>query len=122
MEFDKYKSLKEIYSGRTLDIILFGSEEIENGQLGYAVSKDGLPLYGENEGQWKKEWYVIGYESGCGDPIFIDTNQEILPVYTAAHGSGAWKKSLMAESIEMFKDVLAGKHAHNKENIWKFYF
>ncbi len=39
-------------------------------------------------------------------PIFIDTNDEDFPVYTAAHGMGEWSAQLIAFSFRHFIDIL----------------
>jgi hypothetical protein len=55
-------------------IKLFGADELEQGQVGYAVASDGKSLCSHNHGAWRQNWTVIGYETACGDPLFIDTD------------------------------------------------
>ncbi|MGQ0455255.1 hypothetical protein ACT4UM_28970 [Bacillus sp. SS-TM] len=64
------------YEFEPMTIELFNSEEIEEGQLGYSF---------DEEGDWKEGWIVIGIDSYLGDPIFVDSNDENCPVYTAIH-------------------------------------
>ena len=44
----------------------------------------------------------MGYETGCGDPLFVDTGVSELPVFTAMHGEGAWEPVQVAISVEAF--------------------
>jgi hypothetical protein len=62
--------------------------ELAAAQQGYSVIPEG------NEIDWCDEWVVIGREGMCGDPIFIDTDDDDYPVYTAAHGMGEWSPHL----------------------------
>ena len=59
-----------------------------------------------NETDWDSAWVVIGYEGCAGDPIFIDTDDEEFPVYTAAHGMGEWSPELIAFSFRHFIEIL----------------
>lgn len=97
-------------------IELFGPNEIDENQVGYSVSGDGKSLIGTSEGDWRKEWIVIGRELCCGDPIFIDASEPELPVYTAMHGEGDWMPNLISSSyngllkiIEQLRKVAAGR-------------
>lgn len=83
-------------------IRLFAAAEIEKGQVGYSVAPDGSSLCSDEDGAWRSNWLVIGYETGCGDPLFIDTNVTVTPVFTAMHGQGAWKPVQVAASVEAF--------------------
>src|SRR5215204_4410547 len=87
-------------------VLLFPVAELEEAQLGYSVGDAGETLAGENESDWKSSWLVIGYEDLIGDPIFIDLNTQELPVFTAAHGEGAWNPELIASSFEGFIKAL----------------
>jgi hypothetical protein len=75
-------------------------------QRGYCISSAGEPLCGDADGDWKKEWVVIGYETTCGDPIFIDSAVERYPVYTAMHGEGRWDPRPIAVSLDGFRQAL----------------
>ncbi|GLV63496.1 hypothetical protein Bmyc01_21660 [Bacillus mycoides] len=88
------------YESEPMTIELFNSEEIEEGQLGYSFDEEGQSLAGNEEGDWKEGWIVIGIDSYLGDPIFVDSNDENYPVYTAMHGEGEWEKECIAERIE----------------------
>ncbi|MGG5739628.1 MULTISPECIES: hypothetical protein [Bacillus cereus group] len=88
------------YEFEPMTIELFNSEEIEEGQLGYSFDEEGQSLAGNEEGDWKEGWIVIGIDSYLGDPIFVDSNDENYPVYTAMHGEGEWEKECITERIE----------------------
>jgi hypothetical protein len=53
-------------------------------------------------GAWQPNWIVIGCETACGDPLFVDLDAAALPVFTAMHGEGAWEPVQVAASIEAF--------------------
>lgn len=73
--------------------------ELPDAQLGYSVDPEGNSLIGKQDGDWKENWIVIGYEDLCGDPIFIDTSGDGFPVYTAMHGTGSWEPELIAATL-----------------------
>jgi len=87
-------------------LLIFTNEQSENEQVGYSVSKYGEPLFGFDEGDWQEGWYVIGRETTCGDPVFLDLNDVGLPVYTSAHGMGDWDANCIADSYEDFMVVI----------------
>ena len=97
--------LEEISFGyRTVK--LFPVDELEEGQLGYSVGDSGEDFTGENAGDWKRSWLVIGYEDSLGDPLFVDLSAAELPVFTAAHGEGEWNPVLVASSFGGFIKAL----------------
>jgi hypothetical protein len=81
---------------------LFESGKLGEGQLGYSVGPKGESLCGSEEGTWRSSWMVIGYDTGLGDPIFIDTANPELPVFTAVAGEGAWNPKPVAISLGVF--------------------
>jgi hypothetical protein len=74
--------------------------ELSAAQQGYGIVPEG------DETDWDPAWVVIGYEDCTGDPIFIDTDDEDFPVYTAAHGMGEWSAHLIAFSFRHLIDIL----------------
>jgi hypothetical protein len=88
-----------------MGIELFPADEVPRRQVGFAVAGDGESLVGVEPGDWRPEWLVIGYDTGCGDPIFIAENRPF-PVYTAMHGEGLWEPKLVAPSIGIFGQCL----------------
>jgi len=91
----------------TISIHLFSSEEFEEGQLGYSVDEEGKSLTGNNEGDWKETWFVIGYDEDLGDPIFIDIEDKNYPVMTAMHGEGDWEPEVMFSSLNEFLEYIS---------------
>ena len=87
-------------------VMLYPADELEEAQLGYSVGESGEDLTGENAGDWKRSWLVIAYEDLQGEPLFIDQSVPELPVYTAAHGAGAWNPALIASSLRGFIEAL----------------
>ena len=85
---------------------LFSKDEFEEGQLGYREDEEGNSFVGNNEGDWKENWFVIGYDEDLGDPIFVDISNKNYPVLTAEHGMGEWEPSILYVSLEGFiKDI-----------------
>ena len=85
---------------------IHSANEIQEAQIGYSVDPDGNSLVTNEEGSWKENWLVIGYEDLCGDPIFVDTQTDGWLVYTAMHGAGSWNPILISSSIESFAKAL----------------
>lgn len=81
---------------------LFGARELKEEQRGYSVGTNGESLCGAQEGAWRASWIVIGYDTGLGDPIFVDAERAGLPVFTAIHGEGAWDPKPVAISLRAF--------------------
>jgi hypothetical protein len=81
---------------------LFSKDEFEKEQLGYREDEEGNSFVGNNEGDWKESWFVIGYDEDLGDPIFVDISNKNYPVLTAEHGMGEWEPSLLYDSLEEF--------------------
>jgi hypothetical protein len=73
---------------------------LEAAQQGYSVVPEG------DETDWREEWVVIGHEEMCGDPLFIDTDDDDYPVYTATHGMGEWSPRLIAFTFRHFVQIL----------------
>ncbi|MCU5663770.1 hypothetical protein AB3U43_28785 [Bacillus cereus] len=96
------------YESEPMTIELFNSEEIEEGQLGYSFDEEGQSLVGNEEGDWKEGWIVIGIDSYLGDPIFVDSNDENCPVYKAMHGEGDWELECIAKRIEDIIEKVKG--------------
>ncbi len=88
------------------EIHLVSPAEIENLQTGFSVKPDGQDRTGECEGDWLKEWTVIGYDGLIGDPIFVDSSNPQFPVYTAAHGQGHWEADLVSGTFGGFLQIL----------------
>lgn len=79
--------------------------DVPQGQVGYAVGRDGESFVGTGPGDWRPEWMVIGYEMACGDPIFA-SQESPHPVFTAMHGQGSWEPTLVAQSLDGFEECL----------------
>jgi hypothetical protein len=92
-------------------IHVYRPPELELGQVGYSVTPTGLSLAGEGDGDWRKNWLVIGYDETCGDPIFIDISKKAYPVYTAIMGRGRWDPQPVAISLEAFTHSLSALRA-----------
>ena len=99
--------LEKIYISIGYDgIDLVDDEEIEEIQIGYSVHPDGQSLVGKKDGDWMKDWIVIGYETLTGDPIFVDLSNPDFPVYTAMHGQGSWEPDLVSSTYSGFIQIL----------------
>jgi hypothetical protein len=60
---------------------------------------------GDAPGDWQPGWLVIGCETACGDPIFA-SHKNPHAVFTAMHGEGSWNPTLVAQSLDVFKQCL----------------
>ena len=111
MNIDHYLDLRNVATIESVSlgyttVALFSAAEVEDAQVGYSVSDSGERVTGDQEGDWKESWLVIGCEDLCGDPIFVDLAKPLLPVFTAAHGQGDWSPVMIASSWEGFIQAL----------------
>jgi hypothetical protein len=94
----------------------FSLEEIDQAQVGCSRSPQGVSFCDGEPGSWKPEWIAIGYETGLGDVIILDTSRPGFPVMTAMLGEGSWNPDDIAGSLadlavalRAFKEVSAGR-------------
>jgi hypothetical protein len=66
------------------------------------VAEDGSALSGAKDGEWRPNWIVIGHDSGCGDPLILDTSDPALPILSDFNGQGSWNPCPISLSIESF--------------------
>ena len=82
-------------------IHLFNEEEFDDAQIGYRCNKNGEKItdwVGDN-------FYVIGHDSCCGDPILVDTSDNNLPIYSLFHDD--WTQlDKIANSFKEYIDIL----------------
>lgn len=104
------KALKDIsfqsVSFGYMAVCFYNPEQLAEAQIGYAIDPDGNSLISDEKGSWQESWLVIGHEDLCGDPIFIETAENVCPVYTSMHGAGVWEGRLIANSLQSFIDAL----------------
>jgi hypothetical protein len=81
---------------------LFPILALEDAQVGYSKTADGRSLVTRESGSWRANWMVIGQETCCGDPIFVDIEDARNPVFSAMHREGSWNAQRIAISIEAF--------------------
>jgi hypothetical protein len=81
--------------------------ELPSAQVGFSVSPTAESLVGDDDGDWRRNWLVIGYDESVGDPLFIDTSEEGYPVYTAMRGEGSWDPQCIAISLTAFAHALS---------------
>jgi hypothetical protein len=103
--FKNFLSNAENISLGYSEINIFTLENIEKQQVGYSVNENGKSLVGNKSGDWKKNWIVIATDN-MDDPIFVDIENQNLPVFIAEHGNGDWEENYIAISIENFSRIL----------------
>src|SRR5258707_12456348 len=98
-------------------IHIYRPPELESGQIGYSISPTGQSLVGDSQGDWRRNWLIIGYSDAGGDPLFIDTSEKGYPVYTAMVGQGRWAPKCVAVSLEAFAQAISvvAAIAHDRE-------
>ncbi|HFJ9403862.1 TPA: thiamine transporter [Bacillus paranthracis] len=89
----------------TYEIYLFSEIELEKGQIGYRYDKHKNSLLSKEHGKWKDEWIVIGYETGMGDPVFVNIDDDAYPVYTAERGTEVWQPVHIGNIDEIIKQL-----------------
>ena len=83
-------------------IHLFSKEEFFEGQAGYIYNKIDMKLIGEWIG---KQFFVIGYDSTCGDPIIINIEDKELPVYSMFHDDWTTLEKI-SDSFKKYVEIL----------------
>ena len=84
----------------------FSAGNFDDGQIGFSIDTEGNSSATGQTGSWKEEWIVIGNDN-LGDPIFVDSSDICLPVYSSQHGQDEWDATLIADSLDSFKSILA---------------
>ncbi|MCP4177197.1 MAG: hypothetical protein GY756_05465 [bacterium] len=97
-------------------IYLYDEKTIPSLQIGYSVDQSGKTLIDNKSGSWQENWLVIGHDEMTGDPIFIDTSDDVFPVYTAIHG-GDWEPSAISSSFDCFVSALFVINKYSKNRI-----
>ena len=90
------------------DFYFIKSDRLKDAQENYRVDEiTGEDITGNEKGDWKKEWLVIGV-GVADDPLFIDLGEESkeFPIYTAANGAGEWLPYKVSNSIVSFVKIL----------------
>ncbi len=83
---------------------LFELSTLADNQIGFAVSTNGTSLCGDLDGDWRSDWIVVGRDTGTGDPIILDADDDRLQVMTDIIGQGSWKPKVIATSVESFAE------------------
>ena len=81
------------------EIELYGVDNLEERQIGYSTSTDGLKLEG-----WPENYLVIA--DRFADPYCIDLSKNNSEIYYAHHGMGEWKFQKKYDSFIEFIDYL----------------
>jgi hypothetical protein len=92
-------------------ITLFQTDQLEAEQVGYSADPNGRDLTGDADGDWRRDWIVIGRDSLLGDPFFIDTSTTEFAVFTAMHGAGTWDPTPVSPTLEAFLASLSAIQA-----------
>ena len=87
------------------EINFFTADNLDKEQVGYSFDPNGNSLITGQSGDWKDGWIVVGNDD-LGDPLFIDSFDSNLPVFTSQHGQGVWDAKLIANSLDKFKVIL----------------
>ena len=83
------------------EIYLYDKDEIADAQIGYRVYPDGRKI----EDWLGDEYFVVGNDSTCGDPIFINVSEKDFPVYYMFHDD--WDSVMkVADSLEQYEQIL----------------
>jgi hypothetical protein len=100
------------------EVVVFSPENLDEEQIGFSRGEDGSILSGDSPGDWRKNWIVVGREDETGDPLFVDSGDSALPVYTAIHGEGEWEPELLSTSFSGFIEALMAIHdiSGNRDN------
>ncbi len=90
-------------------------EQIQAAQIGFSVDEQGSSLCGEQPGQWQSHWLIVARDTELGDPYFIDTSDESLPVLTGFYGDSGWQAEYVARSLAGFYQCMALLYQQGKQ-------
>ena len=84
------------------ELYLYDKDEIADAQIGYKIYPDGRKI----EEWFGDEYFVVGNDSTCGDPIFINVSEKNCPFYYMFHDD--WEDSIMkiADSLDEYEKML----------------
>ncbi len=86
---------------------LYEVEELAEAQLGYAVGADDEDLTGDEPGQWRPLWLVVGEEELGQVALLVDLGDPRLPVLIAEEDDADWAPVEIAETYAGFVALLA---------------
>lgn len=87
--------------------VLFDVDELAEAQIGYAVGVEDEDLTGHAPGEWRPLWLVVGEEESTLDALFVDLEDDALPVLVAADDADGWAPVEVAESFAALAVLLA---------------
>lgn len=83
------------------DLGLYSKDVFDDAQIGYRIDEEGKKI----EDWIGEEYYVIGDDSMCGDPIIVKSDEPELPIYFMFHDD--WDSlEKIANSVEDFAKIL----------------
>lgn len=83
------------------DLSIGDIEEFDDMQLGFRVDEKGNSI-----SEWiGNEYYVVGFESACGDPILVKSDEKELSIYFMIHDDWSTLEKI-ANSVEDFSKIL----------------
>ena len=74
-------------------------DELAEAQIGYAVGVDDDDLTGDEPGQWRPLWLVVGEEEYSLDTLLVDLDDPQLAVLVAADDDEGWAPVEIAASF-----------------------
>jgi len=98
---------KAVYFGPQGFVLASSEKELTTYQQGFSILPDGTSLSGNNAGDWQNSWLIFAIDTELGDPYFVDTSDDQLPVYTAMQVEGLWQTEPVASSLAGFLECLA---------------
>ena len=73
-----------------------------------------------SDSEWNSAWFVFSQDTELGDPYFVDTSNDLLPVYTAMHGEGCWEVEMVASSLDNFVNCMTILDSTSKQACAQF--
>lgn len=98
---------RDVYFGPQGFAVVKGDEDFAKAQIGFSIDEVGTDLSGNGQGDWQPFWQVIALDTELGDPYFVDTSDDMYPVYTAMQGDAGWEFLPVATSMSSFFNCLS---------------
>ena len=106
--FSLLKPLQQntVYFGPQGFEVISHKDELQSAQQGFSLDANNQPLSASEKANWQDNWLVFARDTELGDPYFVDSNEQQLPVYTAFLNDNGWQIELVASSLQGFVQSL----------------
>lgn len=109
---ERFVEVRAAVDWRSADVgdssfVLYDVDELAEAQIGYAVGVDDDDLTGDEPGQWRPLWLVVGEEEYSLDTLLVDLDDPRPPVLVAEEDADGWAPVEIAAGFAALAALLA---------------